>query len=303
VSRKIALIAARALGVDSSRIHVERTSTLTVANTVPTAASTGADLNGMAAQIACGEIKARLLEKAAAMLGAAPGETEIIGDKILLRGASTELSWEKLVTAANDARIDLSAHGFYATPGLFYDMKAERGTPFAYHVYGAAVIETTVDTLRGVYRLDRATIVHDMGHSIDPAVDLGQIEGALAQGLGWSLLEELKFGDDGRPLTDTLSTYKVPDASFMPEKCEVEFLPESPNPTTSANSKAVGEPPLIYGIAGYFAVLDALRAARPDVDAPYDLPFTPEKVSAFLAGAHFPTDSRFPAGARGGRNE
>ena len=294
VSRKIQKVAAAALGADQARVQVERTSTLTVANTVPTAASTGADLNGMAAMVACAEIRARLDARAALILGCDASEITIADGVILRGGAPSTLTWNSLVAACHEARVDLSAHGFYATPGLAYDMKAERGTPFAYHVYGAALVTATVDSLRGTYRLDRAVIVHDAGTSIDPAVDLGQIEGALAQGLGWSLLEELAFGADGRPLTDTLSTYKVPDQDFMPADMDIEFLPDCPNPKAPLNSKAIGEPPLIYGLAGYFAVADALRAARaasPAVPAglprevPADLPLTPEKVLAFLAGA------------------
>jgi len=131
--------------------------------------------------------------------------------------------------------------------------------------------------------------VHDIGESIDLSTDRGQIEGALAQGLGWSLLEDLRFGADGKPLSDTLSTYKVPDVTFMPQDIDIEFLPPVENPSTPYNSKAVGEPPLQYGIAGYFAVLDAVRAAGADARAYYDLPFIPEKISAILAEAR---DSR-----------
>ncbi|MFA5892188.1 MAG: molybdopterin cofactor-binding domain-containing protein, partial [Actinomycetota bacterium] len=152
-------------------------------------------------------------------------------------------------------------------------------------VYGAAMVEVSLDTLRGTYAIERASVVHDVGRSLDSAVDLGQIEGALAQGLGWSLLEELRFGEDGRPLSDTLSTYKLPDAHFLPKRLEVEFLPDADNPKAVLNSKAVGEPPLIYGMAGYFALLDALRAARKDGPTFYDLPFTPEKALDYLQGA------------------
>jgi xanthine dehydrogenase large subunit len=195
----------------------------------------------------------------------------------------TDLSWHALVEATHAARIDLSAHGFYATPFLEYDMEQERGRPFAYHVYGAALAEATVDVLRETCSVDRVTIVHDIGESIDPSTDRGQIEGALAQGLGWALLEDLRFDAKGKPLSDTLSTYKVPDISFMPDSIEIEFLPPIENPLTPYNSKAVGEPPLQYGIAGYFAVLDAVRAVRGGTREYYDLPLIPEKISALLA--------------------
>lgn len=284
VSRKIALIVAETMGLPIERISVERTTTLTVANTVPTAASTGSDLNGMAAKIACEKIMARLRQKAASMLGIAASAIEFKAGLVLADGKPAGLDWNALVAAANEARIDLSAHGFYATPGLFYDMGTERGTPFAYHVYGTACIVARVDLLRAIYTLESATIVHDSGNSLDKAVDLGQIEGAFAQGLGWTLLEDLRFGEDGRPLSDTLSTYKLPNASFMPKRMDIEFLPGIENPSAPFNSKAVGEPPLQYGIAAYFALLDALRAARPKGKTFYDIPFIPEKLEAYLSG-------------------
>lgn len=283
VSRKIALVVAKTLGVPVSAVTVQRTTTLTVANTVPTAASTGADLNGMAAKVACQEIRGRLAKKAAELLGAREEQIDFQRGEILKDGLLTDLSWQTLIEAVNAARQDLSAHGFYATPFLEYDMDAERGRPFAYHVYGAALVEATVDVLRGTSSLDRVTIVHDIGESIDPATDRGQVEGALAQGLGWALLEDLRFGEDGKPLSDTLSTYKVPDITFMPSDIDIEFLPPIENPSTPYNSKAVGEPPLQYGIAGYFAVLNAVRAVRGEKLEYYDLPLIPEKISDLLA--------------------
>lgn len=262
VNRKIALVCAAALGVAPERVKLETTRTVTVANTMPTAASNDTDLNAMAALEACREIRSRLDAFAAGL--AVPG-----------------LDWDTLVARAHEARVDLSAHGFHATPGLHYDPAAESGSPFAYHVHGCAVVTATLDTARGTYTIDRAVIVHDAGDSIDRLVDLGQIEGALAQGLGWTVLEDLRFAPDGRLLSDSLSTYKLPDIHFMPEM-EVELLEGVPNPLAVANSKGIGEPPFMYGIAGYFAVLDALRAARPDVEPVFDLPLTPEKALLFL---------------------
>lgn len=270
VARKMAIIVADTLGVPLEAIRVESTRTTTVANTMPTAASTGADINGMAARVAALEIRERLDGFAAARLGVDTASWTDLG-----------LSFAGVVRAAHEQRIDLSAHGYYATPGLSFDLKTEKGSPFRYHVYGCAVITTTVDTLRGTYQFDEAIMVHDMGTSIDRTIDLGQIEGGFAQGLGWAALEELKFDDSGKLLSDTLSTYKLPDGHFMP-RMEVEFF-ERPNPTAVANSKAVGEPPLMYGIAGYFAVLDALKAARPDKPAFFSIPMTPEKTLNFLA--------------------
>jgi len=282
VGRKIAVVVSRALGAPLASIRIESTRTTTVANTVATAASTGADINAMAAQVASLEIKKRLLALAAEKLGVDVATVDIVDGFVVVNEKPSGLTFAALATAAYEKRIDLSAHGFYATPGLHYDMKAEHGTPFLYHVYGCAVVTATLDVMRGSYRFDNAFIVHDIAESIDPLVDMGQIEGAFAQGLGWTCLEELKFDDTGRLLSDTLSTYKLPDAHFMPDM-HVDFF-SRPNPRVVANSKAVGEPPLMYGIAGYFAVLDALKAARPAAPSFHDLPMTPEKAMLFLTG-------------------
>jgi xanthine dehydrogenase large subunit len=285
VARKIQVVAAKSLGVPESLVRVESTSTRTVANSVPTAASTGSDINGMAALAACEQLRGRLVGVAAGLLGAEASELGIEEGAVLLRGGATGLDWKALVAATYRERVDLSAHGFYSTPGLSYDEETGRGSPFAYHVYGCAAVTATLDVLRGTYRFDEAWIVHDSGVSIDPAVDLGQIEGAFAQGLGWAALEDLRYDESGRLLTDTLSTYKLPDIGFMPRRITVEFLSEAPNPKAVMRSKAVGEPPFLYGIAGYFAVLDALRAARRVEDGPdYDLPMTAEKALDYLEG-------------------
>ncbi len=296
VTRKILRVVERALGLPPNRVTVERTRTAVVANTQPTAASTGSDLNGMAALAACEEIKGRLLRFAAGELGAKEEELAIENGILLRGGRSAGRDWASLVAAAVEARVDLSAHGYYATPGIFYDQAAERGTPFAYHVYGAALVVAELDVLRGSYRIVDARIVHDGGTSLDAVTDRGQVEGGFAQGLGWSILEELRFGEDGRLLTDTLSTYKLPDAAFMDFPIDIDFLPDAPNPAAIFGSKAVGEPPLLYGIAGYFAVMDALRAARNGTEEAargaggdgaatfFDLPMTGEKALAYLLG-------------------
>jgi xanthine dehydrogenase large subunit len=284
VGRKIQVVAARALGIPEELVRVESTSTRTVANSVPTAASTGSDINGMAALAACEQIRERLLGVAARALGADRADLSIEGGLVLRRGEPAGLDWKKLAAATYRERVDLSAHGFYSTPDLVYDDAAESGSPFAYHVYGCAAVTATLDVLRGAYRFDEAWIVHDTGESLDPAVDLGQIEGAFAQGLGWSCLEDLRYDEAGRLLSDTLSTYKLPDIGFMPERLEVEFLKDAPNPKAVMHSKAIGEPPFLYGIAGYFAVLDALRAARAEGPALYDIPMTPEKALDYLQG-------------------
>jgi xanthine dehydrogenase large subunit len=300
VSRKIQAVAVHALGAPEALVRVESTRTASVANTYPTAASTGSDINGMAAQAACEEIRGRLLGFAARILGADIAELSIESGEVRKGGKPAGLPWKELVERAHLDRIDLSAHGFYATPGIFYDLKAERGSPFAYHVYGCAVVSAVLDVLRGSYRFDRAFIVHDAGESIDRDVDLGQAEGAFAQGLGWAALEELRYDEAGSLLTDSLSTYKLPDLRFLPETT-IEFLEGAPNPKAVMRSKAIGEPPFLYGIAGYFAVLEALRAAESPIGAAraaragaagaasgaasdYNLPMTPEKALDRITG-------------------
>jgi len=292
VGRKIAIITAKSLGAPVDRVRIESTRTTTVANTFATAASSGTDLNGMAAQLACAQIKERLLAVAAEQLSqsdaqqhtgvkAADISCEISNGEVLRSGKPTGLKWDDLVAKAHESRVDLSAHAFYSTPGLFYDDQNEKGSPFAYHVYGAAVVTATADILRGTYTIDEAFMVHDAGEPIDLLVDIGQTEGGFVQGLGWAVLEDLRFDREGKLQADTLSTYKVPDVHFVP-KMDIEFLDNAPNPKAVLNSKAIGEPPLMYAIAGYFAVLNALKAARPDTEGFYDSPMTPEKALTFL---------------------
>ncbi|HSL18035.1 MAG TPA: molybdopterin cofactor-binding domain-containing protein [Methylomirabilota bacterium] len=280
VSAKILAVAAATLGLPRERIRIESTSTRTVANTSPTAASSGADMNGRAAELACRAILDRLLSVAAERLDAPFGELAVADGVVTVAGKASELGWDELVAAAYARRVNLSAQAHYATPGIWYDRESERGEPFAYHVFGTAVLEVTVDCLRGTYRVDRVRIVHDGGRSLDEAVDRGQLEGGLVQGLGWMTMEELVFAE-GRNLSDTLSTYKIPDLPSTPV-IEGHFLADADNPKAVLRSKAIGEPPFMYGIGVYFALLDALRAFRPDRSGFYDAPLTPEKALLFL---------------------
>jgi xanthine dehydrogenase large subunit len=260
VNQKIRLIVAQTLGVDLDRVRVETTNTTRVANTSPTAASTGADLNGAAAKLACEQIVARLR-------AFAPDQRD----------------WSTLVAAAHLARIDLSAHAFYATPGIHFDKAREKGRPFAYHVYGTAIVEVTLDVLRGTSEIDAVRLVHDGGNLIDETIDRGQVEGALAQGLGWMLLEEVRWDPDGRLLHDTAGKYKVPDLGFLPDTVEVAFLQDAANSEAVLGSKAVGEPPLMYGIGAFFALRQAIAAAGGEVDAARaTAPLTPERTMALL---------------------
>jgi xanthine dehydrogenase large subunit len=283
VNNKILLIASRALGVSQKRLRMESTCTKRVANTSPTAASTGSDLNGRAAELACLEIRSRLLKVASTVLSAdSVAALEIRQETVFNKGQKTELNWERLVQAAYMARVGLSAQAHYATPGVGFDRGREKGEPFAYHVYGTALVEATVDGLRGTARVDSVRVVHDAGSSLSRLADRGQCEGGIVQGIGWLTLEELLYSDRGRLLTDTLSTYKVPDIRSAPD-IEVRFLEDAPNAAAVLGSKAVGEPPFMYGIGAYFALLVALRALRPEKPLPFTAPLTNEKILTWLS--------------------
>ena len=282
VSAKLLAVASAALGLPRDRIRIETTTTRTVANTSPTAASSGADMNGRAAELACRAIVHRLLSVAVEILDRPFDTLDMADGEVTAGGIATGLTWNELVAAAYIRRINLSAQAHYATPGIWYDRELEQGEPFAYHVFGTAVVEATVDCLRGTYRIDRVRMVHDGGRSLDPIVDRGQLEGGVVQGLGWMTMEELVFSE-GRNLSDTLSTYKIPDLPSTPV-LDGHFLEDADNPKAVMRSKAIGEPPFMYGIGGYFAILNALRAFRTDRQGFYDAPLTPEKALLFLHG-------------------
>ncbi len=283
VNTKIKIVAARTLGIDPDRVRVDTTNTSRIPNASPTSASTGADLNGMATKCACEELSARLRKFAARHLGrGAPEDIAIRDGAVYLRGERTELGWETLVAAAQWARTDLSSHAFYATPNLHLDPKTQQGRPFAYYSYGASLTSALLDCRRGTYAIDAVDIVHDVGQSLNEAIDRGQVEGAVIQGIGWSTIEQLRYGPDGRLLT-AVNSYKVPDIKFVPPHFAVTLLENSDNPFAVCNSKAVGEPPFIHGLGAYFAVLSALRAARSDRPVP-SLPLTPEKAFMYLHG-------------------
>jgi xanthine dehydrogenase large subunit len=277
VNRKIRRIAARTLGLGLDRIRIESTNTGRVANTSPTAASSGADLNGEATRLACLQIMERLKGAITVERNIPANSLTVENEQVVRDRQPLGLTWEALISWAYSRRIPLSAYASYATPGLHFDKTKEKGRPFAYHAVGTAVIEATVDGLRGVPRVDSVKIVHDVGRSLDPAIDLGQIEGALLQGIGWMTCEELVFSSEGKLLTDGLATYKVPDLASTPE-ISVAFLEETTAPAGILGSKTVGEPPLMYGIGAYFALLDALRAFRPEMPLFFHAPLTAEKT-------------------------
>ncbi len=278
VNTKMAQVAAKMFGLPIEQIKVHTTNTLRIANTSPTAASAAADLNGKATQLACETIRDRLFEVAKDLVEAVSTKDLSLENGFVYRsGEKTSLEWQTLVMEAHLQRVNLSEHSHYATAGISFDWSTAKGHPFAYHVYGTAIIGVTVDCLRGRYEVDYVKCCHDFGSSMNTAVDNGQIEGGIVQGLGWVTMEEVVYDEHGKLRSNALSTYKVPDIYSVPK--EIIILPLETNRKNLAifNSKAVGEPPLMYGIGAYFAIRYAVKAFA-DCSPAFDLPFTPEKV-------------------------
>lgn len=279
VNTKMLQVAAHAFGISASRIKLESTNTSRVANTSPSAASSTADLNGKALQDACNQVKERLFDFIKKEL--TDNEDEIIEIKdevVYINDEASVFNWENLIRQAFMKRINLSAKGHYATPIINFDKSIEKGHPFAYHVYGTALTVVTVDCLRGTYTIDSVKAMHDFGSSMNRVVDLGQCEGGIVQGIGWMTMEEVIYNTEGKLLSNALSTYKIPDIYSVPKELEVRFLPTDGNSYAILKSKAVGEPPLMYGIGAYFAIRNAVLAFNPSAKIPYSAPITPEKV-------------------------
>ncbi len=286
VNTKMVQVAAQTFGISPEKIKIETTNTTRVANTSPSAASSTADLNGKALAIACNQILDRLKTLAFEELN--PGNSaavELKDGRVWLGTQPTELTWEELVKKAFFKRVNLSAKGHYATPVIHFDKTIEKGHPFAYHVFGTAILTVTVDCLRGRYEFDSVKVVHDFGASMHRQIDLGQTEGGIVQGIGWMTMEELIYNEDGRLLSNALSTYKVPDIYGIPKEIDVHFLRTDGSEHAIFRSKAVGEPPLMYGIGAYFAILNAMLAFNPKLKIEkFSAPMTPEKVLVGLYG-------------------
>lgn len=279
VNMKIRQVAANIFNIDVSRIKTESTNTTRNANTSATAASSGADLNGNATAIACNEILKRLINLYAEKNNVENlSSVEIKNEKLFVNDTEQSTGWNELILNAYLNRVDLSEHSFYATPEIFFDSKTNKGKPFAYHVYGTALIVSKVDCLRGTYEIESVKIIHDFGQSINKVIDRSQAEGALMQGIGWMTMEEIIHNEEGRLLTSTLSTYKVPDINFTPKDIDIEFLENSFNKPGPMNSKAIGEPPFMYGIGAYFAIRNAMESFKGNTDIKYTAPLTPERV-------------------------
>ena len=280
--RKITQVAASRFGVPLTRVRITATDTARVPNTSATAASSGADLNGMAAKAACDAIRERMAEHLAGLHQTTPDRVEFREGMVSVGGEA--MTWDAAVEACYLARVSLTSTGSYATPDLEWDRLRGRGRPFFYFAYGAAVTEVVIDTLTGENRILRADILHDCGHSLNPALDTGQIEGGYVQGAGWLTTEELVWDDKGRLRTHAPSTYKIPAVSDRPAVFDVRLW-HAENPSeTIYRSKAVGEPPLMLGISAFLALGDACAAcgpAWPDLHAPA----TPERVLAAVRRA------------------
>ncbi|MBW4983650.1 xanthine dehydrogenase molybdopterin binding subunit [Mameliella sp. CS4] len=278
LNTKVAQVVANAFQVDFERIKITKTTTEKVPNTSATAASSGSDLNGMAALNAVEQIKARLVEFAAGKWGVAPEAVRFLANQVHI--GDEVLPFDTFIKAAYMARVQLSAAGFYKTPKIHWDRDKGQGRPFYYFAYGASCSEVTIDTLTGEYRVERTDILHDVGRSLNPVLDRGQVEGAFVQGMGWLTSEELWWDDAGRLRTHAPSTYKIPLASDRPGVFNVNLADWSENrELTIKRSKAVGEPPFMLGISVFEALSMAVASVADYRVCPrLDAPATPERV-------------------------
>ncbi|MEK6155093.1 molybdopterin cofactor-binding domain-containing protein [Flavobacteriaceae bacterium 3-367] len=278
VNTKMLQVAQEVLGISANKVKLETTNTTRVANTSPSAASSTADLNGKAVEMACKSLKSRLSAVAASLLKVDIAAISFHGDSVYVNGEKSGTSWEKVVSQAMLERVALSENAHYATPEIHFDKSKEKGHPFAYHVYGTAITTVTIDCIRGTYEVEEVKMAHDFGASMNMAVDVGQVEGGLAQGIGWMTMEEISYNKEGRLLSNALSTYKVPDIFSAPKKIETVAVATDGHEHAIKKSKAVGEPPLMYAIGTYFAIQEAVKSFNPNYHLKYDAPFTPEKV-------------------------
>ena len=281
---KVAQVVADVFAVPLARVRITATRTDKVPNTSATAASSGADLNGMAALAAATTIRDRLAAFLASEHGCSAGDIRFDGDGVDVPGG--RIGFGALCRMAHRARISLSSTGFYATPEIAYDRAAHKGRPFYYFAYGAAVAEVVIDTLTGEHKVLAVDILHDVGRSLNPANDIGQIEGGYLQGQGWLTTEELVFDGKGRLLTHSPSTYKIPTASDRPQRLSIALWDGANLKPTIYRSKAVGEPPFMLANAVFSALVQAIMATAPDRRRlpPLDAPATPERILAAIAG-------------------
>jgi xanthine dehydrogenase large subunit len=275
---KVAQVVAEELQIDLRHVKITATTTAKVPNTSPTAASSGSDINGMAARDAARKIKHRLIAFAAEKYKVPDEQVVFLPNRV--RIGNEEVRFSDLVAEAYLGRVSLSSTGFYKTPDIHYDRERARGRPFFYFAYGAAVSEVVIDTLTGESRVLRVDILHDVGKSLNPAMDMGQIEGGFIQGLGWLTTEELWWNEKGRLMTHAPSTYKIPTANDRPDDMTIRIWEKGINRAdTIYRSKAVGEPPLMLALSALSAIVDAVCAAGDYRAFPcLDTPATPERI-------------------------
>ena len=273
---KVAQVVAEEFGIDLDHVKITPTTTAKVPNTSATAASSGSDLNGMAARAAAAAIKARLTAFAAESFDVPADRIKFLDNQVLI--GNRAIPFPDLVKQAYLGRISLSSTGFYRTPDIHWDAKKATGRPFYYFSYGAACAEVTIDTLTGEMKVERVDILHDVGRSLNPSIDIGQIEGGFVQGMGWLTSEELVFDDKGRLLTHAPSTYKIPCASDVPADFRVALFDGANREETIYRSKAVGEPPLMLAISVFAAIADAIHSLAPGRPVRLDAPATPESI-------------------------
>jgi xanthine dehydrogenase molybdopterin binding subunit len=278
-------VACKSLGLPPDHVIVTATNTSKVPNTSATAASSGSDLNGMAVKSAVDKLISRLTPIALSMLKINKDDTLIFADgKVITKNHPDKgIAFEELVSQAYIEQVSLSATGYYRTPGLFFDKTTGKGNPFYYFAYGMAVSQVQLDTLTGDHRILKSFIVHDVGDSINDAIDLGQIEGGFVQGVGWCTTEEIKWNDKGFLLTHSPDTYKIPGVRNIPEVFEVEIMRGIPQAGTIQNSKAVGEPPLMLALSVWLALKDAISAVgNHQQEPPFALPATNDSMLRWI---------------------
>jgi xanthine dehydrogenase large subunit len=279
---KVSQVVADVFQIDLDKVRITATNTSKVPNTSATAASSGSDLNGKAAEAAALTIKQRLTDFAAAHFKVAPQMVLFTGGQVHIGGKP--MAFKELVMLAYTHRISLSSTGFYATPKISWDRAKAKGRPFFYFAYGAAITEVIVDTLTGEYKFLRADLLHDVGRSLNPAIDIGQIEGGYVQGVGWLTTEELWWSPKGEFKTHAPSTYKIPTGRDVPPDFRVALFSGENQEETIYRSKAVGEPPLMLGISAFLAIRDAIAATGKDrCLPPLQAPATPENVLKAIA--------------------
>ena len=280
---KVAQVVAEEFAIDLATVRATASDTSKIPNASPTAASSGSDINGKAAQVAARAIKRRLIAFAASHFKVDAAEISFCANKVY--AGEQVVSFAELVRLAYFARVQLWASGFYSTPKIHVDAKTLKGRPYLYYAYGASVTEVAIDTLTGESKVLRVDCLHDVGKSLNPAIDIGQVEGGYVQGLGWLTTEELVWDEKGRLRTHAPSTYKIPVASDVPEEWHVNLYERGINAEdTIYRSKAVGEPPLMLALSAYFAIKDAVAASvEHKASAPLIAPATPEAILKSLA--------------------